>query len=150
MGATPAAVNVAQPKFFEALDKELKSTPLDQWKTYLRWHYIHAVAPELSKEFVDETFDFYGKVLTGTPENEPRWKRCVSAADEGLGFALGKVYVKEYFPPEAKARADAMVGNLIAALREDLKTLPWMGEATRQQALHKLDTFNPKIGYPEK
>ena len=150
VGATPVAVNVAQPKFFEALDRELKSTPLDRWKPYLRWHTIHAVAPELSKAFVDETFEFYGKVLTGTPENEPRWKRCVSAADEGLGFALGKVYVKEYFPPEAKARADAMVGNLITALREDLKTLPWMGEATRQQALHKLDTFNPKIGYPEK
>ncbi len=150
VGATPVAVNVAQPKFFEALDKEIHSTPLDQWKTYLRWHYIHEVAPELSKKFVDENFDFYGKVLTGTPENEPRWKRCVSAADGGLGFALGKAYVKEYFPPEAKARADAMVKNLIAALREDLKTLPWMGEATRQQALQKLDRFNPKIGYPEK
>jgi predicted metalloendopeptidase len=99
---------------------------------------------------VDEDFEFYGKVLTGTPENEPRWKRCVRATDAGLGFALGKAYVKDYFPPEAKARADAMVRNLIAALRDDLKTLPWMGEATRQQALRKLDKFNPKIGYPDK
>jgi putative endopeptidase len=141
---------VAQPKFFEALDKQLRATSLDDWKTYLRWHFIHAAAPELPKRFVDEDFEFYGKVLTGTPENEPRWKRCVRATDAGLGFALGKAYVKDYFPPEAKARADAMVKNLIAALREDLKTLPWMGEATRQQALLKLDKFNPKIGYPDK
>ena len=74
----------------------------------------------------------------------------MTAADGELGFALGKAYVKEYFPPEAKARADAMVKNLIAALREDLKTLPWMGEATKKQALEKLDKFNPKIGYPDK
>jgi len=150
LGIAPAAVNVAQPKFFEALDKQLASVPLDNWKTYLRWHLISGTAPELSKAFVDENFDFYGRTLTGTPENEERWKRCVTAADGELGFALGKAYVKEYFPPEAKARADAMVKNLIAALREDLKTLPWMGEATKKQALEKLDKFNPKIGYPEK
>jgi putative endopeptidase len=149
-GITPAAVNVAQPKFFEAFDKQLASVPLDAWKTYLRWQLISAAAPQLPKAFVDENFDFYGKTLTGTPENEPRWKRCVTAADGELGFALGKAYVKEYFPPEAKARADAMVKNLIAALRDDLKTLPWMGEATKKQALEKLDKFNPKIGYPEK
>ena len=77
-----------------------------------------------------------------------RWKRCVSATDDAIGFALGKAYVRDYFPPEAKARADAMVKNLIAALRADLATLPWMGEATRKAALAKLDTFDPKIGYP--
>jgi len=149
-GITPAAVNVAQPKFFEAFDKELRATPLGAWKTYLRWHYVSTAAPMLPKAFVDENFDFYGKTLTGTPENEPRWKRCVTAADGEIGFALGKAYVKDYFPPEAKARADAMVKNLIAALRDDLKTLPWMGDATKKQALEKLDTFNPKIGYPDK
>ena len=149
VGVTPAAVNVAQPKFFEALSKEMVATPVAQWKPYLRWHFVHAAAPYLSKAFVDASFDFYGKTLQGTPENEARWKRCVSSTDEALGLALGKVYVKEYFPPEAKARADAMVKNLIEALREDLKTLPWMGEATRQQALDKLSTFNPKIGYPD-
>ena len=149
-GVSPTAVNVAQPKFFAAFDKELQATPLPQWKTYLRWHLITAAAPALPKRFVDEDFEFYSKTLTGTPENEPRWKRCVSSANGELGFALGKAYVKDYFPPEAKARADAMVKNLIAALREDLKTLPWMGEETRKQALEKLATFNPKIGYPEK
>ena len=146
----PAAVNVAQPRFFEAFDKQLQATPLDAWKTYLKWHLVSAAAPQLSKAFVDENFDFYGKTLTGTPENEPRWKRCVTATDGEIGFALGKAYVKDYFPPEAKARADALVRNLIAALRDDLKTLPWMSEATKQQALTKLDKFNPKIGYPDK
>jgi putative endopeptidase len=144
------AVNVGQPKYFEAVNQELTATPLPSWKTYLRWHLIHAAAPSLSKKFVDESFDFYGKTLQGTPENEVRWKRCVSSTDEAIGFALGKAYVRDYFPPEAKARADAMVKNLIGALRADLATLPWMGEATRKAALEKLDKFDPKIGYPDK
>jgi predicted metalloendopeptidase len=151
IGAPPvAAVNVGQPLYFEAINKELLATPLPQWKTYLRWHLIHAAAASLSKKFVEEDFDFYGKTLQGTPENEARWKRCVSSTDGAIGFALGKAYVRDYFPPEAKARADAMVRNLIAALREDLATLPWMGEATRKAALAKLETFDPKIGYPSK
>ena len=151
LGTPPvAAVNVGMPVYFQAVNKELTSTPLPVWKTYLRWHLIHAAAPSLSKKFVDEDFDFYGKTLQGTPENEVRWKRCVSSTDNAIGFALGKAYVRDYFPPEAKARADAMVKNLIAALRADLTTLPWMGEATRKAALAKLDAFDPKIGYPDK
>ena len=145
-----AAINIGQPKYFEAVNAELVATPLPVWKTYLRWHLLHAAAPSLSKKFVDENFDFYGKTLQGTPENEVRWKRCVSSTDEAIGFALGKAYVRDYFPPEAKARADAMVKDLIAALRADLTTLPWMGEATRKAALAKLDHFDPKIGYPSK
>jgi predicted metalloendopeptidase len=145
-----AAVNVGQPKYFEAVNRELVATPMPAWKTYLRWHLIHSAAASLSKKFVDEDFDFYGKTLQGTPENEVRWKRCVSSTDEAIGHALGKAYVRDYFPPEAKARADAMVKNLIAALRADLSTLPWMGEATRKAALAKLDAFDPKIGYPDK
>jgi len=150
-GAPPVtAVNVGMPKYFEALNKELLATPLPHWKTYLRWHVIHAAAPQLPKRFVDENFAFYGAVLEGTPENEVRWKRCVSATDGLVGFALGKVYVREYFPPEAKARADEMVRNLIAALRDDLTSLSWMSEATRQAAIAKLDAFGTKIGYPDK
>ncbi|HWZ87121.1 MAG TPA: M13 family metallopeptidase, partial [Thermoanaerobaculia bacterium] len=144
------AVNVGQPLYFQAVNKELTATALPVWKTYLRWHLVHAAAPSLSKKFVDEDFAFYGQILQGTPENEVRWKRCVSSTDNAIGFALGKAYVRDYFPPEAKARADAMVKNLIAALREDLATLPWMGEATRKAALAKLDAFDPKIGYPDK
>ncbi len=148
VGVVPAAVNVAQPRFFESLSRQMRAIPLSDWKVYLRWQLLHDSAPRLSKPFVDENFAFYGKILQGTPENRPRWKRCVTATDGALGHALGKAYVRDYFPPEAKARADAMVRNLIAALRSDLETLPWMGEATRKAALEKLDRFNPKIGYP--
>jgi putative endopeptidase len=148
-GVQPAAVNVAQPKFFEAVSREMLATPLSQWRTYLRWKTVNEAAPSLSKAFVDADFAFYGKTLQGTPENEVRWKRCVTATDAALGQALGKSYVRDYFPPEAKSSADAMVRNLVAALREDLQTLPWMGEATRQKALEKLAAFRPKIGYPD-
>ena len=146
---TVVAINVVPPAFFETVDRELVATPLPSWKTYFRWQLVHAAAPSLSRKFVDENFDFFGKTLEGTPELETRWKRCVSATDDRIGFALGKAYVREYFPPEAKARADAMVRNLIAALRADLATLPWMGEATREAALAKLDAFDTKIGYPD-
>lgn len=150
--AAPAvpAVNVGQPKFFQSLDRILKSVPLADWKTYLRWQLINAAAPSLSAKFVEEDFDFNSRILQGTEKNLPRWKRCVSATDGALGFALGKIYVRDHFPPEAKARADQLVQNLIAALREDLATLPWMGAETRKAALAKLDAFTPKIGYPEK
>ena len=88
--------------------------------------------------------------MQGTKELLPRWKRCVSATDRQLGEALGQIYVQKYFPPEAKARALEMVNHLIAALRDDLKTLPWMSPATRKQALAKLAAFTRKIGYPDK
>jgi putative endopeptidase len=149
VGVRPVAVNVAQPRFFEAFNREIRSTPLATWKTYLRWKLLNDAAPRLSKAFVDADFDFYGKTLQGTPENEARWKRCVVAADAALGQALGKSWVREYFPPEAKAAADTMVKNLVAALRDDLKTLSWMSEATRKKALDKLAAFRPKIGYPD-
>jgi len=144
------AVDVAQPEFFKEVNQLLKSIPLADWKIYLRWHLIHAAAPALSSNFVQANFDFYGRTLEGTKKILPRWQRCVRSTDSELGFALGKVYVEKYFPPEAKARAEKMVQNLIAALREDLKTLPWMGPKTRKAALAKLDAFMPKIGYPDK
>ena len=150
--APPAlsALNVQQPKFFQALDKQLTTVPLAQWKTYLRWQLLATASPALSSQFVNEDFDFNQRILEGTEKNLPRWKRCVRATDGQVGFALGKIYVQENFPPEAKARADRMVRNLIAALRDDLATLPWMGAETRKAALAKLDAFNPKIGYPDK
>jgi len=143
-------VDVQAPKFFAAVSEELKAAPLDDWKTYLRWHLVDAMAPALSDPFVNENFNFKGRVLQGTKELLPRWKRCVRATDANLGEALGQVYVQKYFPPEAKARALDMVNNLMAVLHDDLETLPWMGEATRQQALAKLAAFNKKIGYPDK
>jgi putative endopeptidase len=144
------SVDVSAPKFFETMSRELTEIPIGDWKSYFRWHLVNAAAPWLSQPFVDEDFNFKGRVLQGTKELLPRWKRCVSATDRQLGEALGQIYVEKYFPPKAKARAQEIVGHLIDALRDDLQTLPWMGPATRQQALAKLSTFVRKIGYPDK
>ena len=143
-------VNVTAPDFFKEMGQEISAQPIANWKVYLRWHLINAAAPSLSTPFVDEDFHFKGMILTGTKEILPRWKRCVRSTDRALGEALGEVYVRKAFPPEAKTRALAMVKNLEAALADDIKTLPWMSEATRQQALIKLAAINNKIGYPDK
>jgi putative endopeptidase len=148
--AAVSEMNVAQPDFFKALDAQLTSTPLEDWKTYFRWHVVDSAAAALPEKFVNEDFDFRGRILTGAKQIQPRWKRCVQATDRNLGEALGQLYVQKYFPPEAKAHALEMVQNLIAALREDLKTLPWMGPETRAQATAKLEAFAVKIGYPDK
>jgi len=151
VGAPPlATVNIRQPEFFKAMDSELSTVPLSDWKIYLRWHLLHANAPALPDRFVRENFDFYDRKLSGTKEILPRWKRCVQSTDRNLGEALGQVYVDKYFPPAAKARAKEMVNNLIAALREDIPTLTWMGPETKKQALAKLSAFTIKIGYPDK
>ena len=144
------SINVAQPDFFKAVDHELTATPLEDWKIYLRWHLINSAADSLSKKFVDEDFNFFGRTLTGTQEIQVRWKRCVRSTDQFLGEALGQIYVKDYFPPEAKAAALQMVKNLTAALREDISTLDWMSEPTRKKAIEKLDAIQLKIGYPDK
>src|SRR6267378_6691214 len=102
-------INVGQPDFFKGLDAQLTATPLEDWKTYLRWHLVNAAASELPERFVAEEFDFRGKTLTGAKEIQPRWKRCVQATDRTLGEALGQLYVQKYFPPQAKARALEMV-----------------------------------------
>jgi len=144
------SVNVGQPEFFQALDKQLKSVPISDWKIYLRWHLITASVPALPGKFVDENFNFYGRTLTGAKEIQPRWKRCVNATDRNLGEALGQKYVEKVFPPQAKQRANQMVQNLVASLRSDLETLPWMSDPTRKQAVAKLSAIALKIGYPDK
>jgi putative endopeptidase len=143
-------INVAHPDFFKGVDKMLTSVGIEDWKTYLRWHLVHDAASALSTPFVNEDFNFYSKTLNGTKENQPRWRRCTVATDNNLGEALGEVYVKKAFPPEAKARMQQLVNNLIVALREDIPTLDWMSEPTRQAALAKLNAFAVKIGYPDK
>ena len=148
--ASPSAINVGQPEFFKAANTVFKTVSLDDWKTYLRWHLIRDTAPALSKGFVDENFDFYLKTLTGAQELKPRWKRVVTATDEELGEALGKLYVADHFPPEAKERALEMVNNLKEALADRIKAAAWMDEKTRQEALKKLAAFTVKIGYPDK
>jgi len=145
-----SAINVAQPDFFKEANRLLTEAPIDQWKSYLRWHVIHASASELSDAFVQENFDFYGAKLSGSKEIQPRWKRCVQSVNRNLGEALGQVYVEKYFPPEAKAHAREMVLNLIAALKSDIPVLTWMGPETKKEALEKLQAFQIKIGYPDK
>jgi putative endopeptidase len=143
-------VNVESPGFFKEMNQQLSSAPIADWQTYLRWHLINTTAVALSSQFVDEDFNFKGKTLQGTKENQPRWKRCVASTDRALGEALGEVYVKKAFPPAAKARALEMVRNLEAALKTDITTLSWMSDPTRKLAIVKLDAFLNKIGYPDK
>ena len=146
----PGEINVHQPEFFKAANDLFRSVSLDDWKAYLRWHLVDATAPYLSKDFVDENFDFKERVLRGTQQIKPRWKRVVLSEDGEIGEALGKLYVGFYFPPEAKARALELVNNLKEALADRIKTLEWMDEATKQEALKKLAAFTVKIGYPDK
>ncbi|MBX6325640.1 MAG: M13 family metallopeptidase [Chthoniobacterales bacterium] len=146
----PGDINVGQPDFFKAANALFATTPIEDWKTYLRWHLIDDAAQELSDDFVNEDFNFNGRVLRGTKEIKPRWKRVVNATDHALGEALGKLYVAEYFPPEAKARALEMINNLKEALADRIKNLGWMDEPTKQEALKKLAAMNVKIGYPDK
>ncbi|HEX4826280.1 MAG TPA: M13 family metallopeptidase [Candidatus Polarisedimenticolaceae bacterium] len=152
MGAKiPAvALNVQQPKFMKEVDRQLAKAPLPTWKTYLTWQFLHASSGALSAPFEEESFAFYGKYLSGATEMKPRWKRCVENVDGLLGEALGRKYVEKNFPPEAKARMQEMVKNILLALKDRINGLPWMEDATKQKALAKLATFNPKIGYPDK
>jgi len=143
-------INVWQPDFFKAANGMLTSVPLSTWKTYLRWHLLSASAPMLSKAFVQEDHEFNRKTLSGIPEIPPRWRRCVNAVDGNMGMALGRIYVKEHFPPEAKRRVDELVKNLLAALDEDIDTLTWMSPATKKAAHAKIATFETKLGYPDK
>jgi len=148
--AAPGDINVGQPDFFKAVNDIFKTVSLDDAKIYFRWHLLRAMAGTLSKDFVDENFRFYEATLRGTKQIKPRWKRVVAKTDEELGESLGKLYVAEHFPPEAKARALEMVNNLREALADRIKTLDWMDEPTKQEALKKLAAFTVKIGYPDK
>jgi endothelin-converting enzyme/putative endopeptidase len=146
----PARLNVTEPVFLTELDRQLRTVSVADWKTYLRWNLIHAVAGTLPKAFVEADFAFYGTYLSGTKEQKPRWKRCVENTDALLGEALGKKYTDKYFPPEAKARMHLLVKNLLAAMHDTIERLDWMSAATKERAFQKLATFNPKIGYPDK
>jgi putative endopeptidase len=143
-------MNVDQPKFMAEMDRLLEQEPLANWKTYLKWHLLNSTSSSLSEPFVDEDFAFNGKYLSGATEIKPRWKRCVESTDQNFGEALGKKYVEQYFPSRAKARMQEMVRNLLAAMRDDILTRPWMTDETKEKALAKIATFDPKIGYPDK
>ena len=148
--ANPAYEIVGQPEFFEALNKLVAEHPLSDWKVYLRWHLLNASAAFLPAAFEQEDFNFYGKVLSGQPEQEPRWKRAAHVIDGSLGEALGQLYVEKYFTPEAKARMNDLVENLKAVFHDRLEKIPWMTAETRAKALAKFERFTQKIGYPDK
>jgi putative endopeptidase len=144
-----ANLNVSEPNFIKEVGRQLRQTSLADWKTYLTWQLLNAKADVLSEAFVRENFAFQGKYLSGATEIKPRWKRCAESTDQLLGEALGKKYVEKYFPPEAKARAQEMVMNIVAAMHDTIEGLSWMGPETKKKALEKLSTLNPKIGYPD-
>jgi len=145
-----ASLNVTAPDFFRGLEAELKTEDLNDWKTYLRWHYVHSQAQYLASTFLKENFDFYSKTLQGVEQMPPRWKKCVGGVDGDLGEALGQVYVEKYFGPDAKQRAARMVKGVQEAMERDLNQLPWMSDTTKKKALEKLHGMANKIGYPDK
>jgi len=142
--------SLSQPKFIAEFDKLLATAPVPQWQAYLKFHLVSNASTALSQAFQDNRFDFYDKTLRGQPEQKDRWKRVVDAVNDAMGMGLGELYVARYFPPEAKERAEQLVTNVRAALKEHIENLDWMSAATKQKALEKWALFLPKIGYPDK
>lgn len=142
-------MNLAPAKFFQELDAMMKDVPVDSWKTYLRWMTLNSTAPMLSSKFADEHFNFFNRYLSGQKERQPRWKTCVQTTDGHLGEALGMEYAKRAFKPEAKARMNELIDNLMLAMKDRIAGLEWMSEETKKQAQAKLATFKRKIGYPD-
>jgi putative endopeptidase len=143
------SVIVGQPGFFKALDKTLKKFTLNDWKTYLSWNVVHDFAPYLSQAIDKENFNFYSKTLSGAKEQKPRWKRVLRAEEAAFGEMLGQQFVKEFFNPTTKARYEKMVEDVKLVYAKRIKGLEWMSEATKAQALIKLQTMKKKVGYPE-
>jgi putative endopeptidase len=141
-------LNVTSPGYFTALERQLTTVPLNDWKTYLRWHAARLASPYLSAAFVNADFDFFSRTLTGARELQPRWKRCVGRVDRHLGEALGQVYVEKYFTADTRARTLRMVTQIEKAMEEDVNSLEWMSAATKGQAIEKLHGVTNKIGHP--
>ena len=143
-------LNVSTPDFFKAVNALIEKEPAEAWRAYFRWHVLHSEAENLPKAFYDENFDFFGKTLSGQKEETPRWKQCTAMTDRALGEAVGQGWVKEHFPPQAKASMDKLVLALEKSLGDDIQTLPWMSDETKKAAEEKLRLIRNKIGYPEK
>jgi putative endopeptidase len=139
-----------QPDYLAAYAALVGKTELSTLKSYFEWQLVRAYAPYLSKPFVDANFAFYGTTITGVTANRPRWKLGVDAVEEALGEAVGQQYVARHFPAERKARMETLVANLLAAFKQSITDIDWMGAETKKQAQGKLATFMPKIGYPDK
>lgn len=143
-------VVIGQPVFFEYLNKAVKTVPLSDFQTYLRWTVLDAAASKLTAAFEKQNFYFYETILSGTKEMKPRWKRTISAANGQIGELVAQEYVKRAFSPESKKRVNELVDNLIAAFEIRLTKLDWMSDSTKKKALEKLASFNRKLGYPDK
>ena len=148
--AVIAEVVVSQPSFLEGLESLLVESELDAWKDWLRWQVVHSASPYLSSDFVAANFEFYGRTLSGTDELRPRWKRGVGFVEGAMGEAVGKIYVRTEFPPTSKERMTVLIDNLLEAYRQSITALPWMSDETKKRAHDKLDSFNPKIGHPDR
>ncbi len=146
---TVATLNVSSPGYVKTVNEVIEAQNLPAIKSYLRWHALHGAAPMLSKPFVDENFNFFSATLSGQKEQTPRWKRCVRTTDAALGEAVGQDWVKQYFPPDAKANMEKLVAALEKAMAEDIRTIGWMSDATKVEARKKLDAFRDKVGYPD-
>ena len=143
-------INVGQPDFFAELSKMLSDTDISRWKIYLKWRILTMTADLLSSEFEESKFDFYGRFLSDKQAMQPRWKRVTSSTENALGEAIGKLFVKKYFPAEAKERMLDLVENLRIVLKEKISGLEWMSESTKKEAHKKLERIRVKIGYPDK
>ena len=141
---------VLEPRFMQEVDVVINETPMDVIKDYMKWHVINAAAGYLNNDAVQANFDFYSKELGGTTEMRPRWERVLGNTNGVMGEALGQLYVDAAFPPEAKAAAQEMVDNVLAAMENRIKNLDWMSDETKEQALNKLASTTVKIGYPDK
>ncbi len=148
--AAQDTVIIRQPSYLEGFNQVFADAPINEWKTYLTFKLLHGYAPELSEDFVNANFDFFGRAMQGTPEIQPRWKRGLARINADIGHSLGKLYVARHFTPEAKQRMSELVENLRAAFSDRLDTLEWMSAETREQARDKLNKFRPQIGYPDK
>jgi putative endopeptidase len=146
----PREFIVSQPDFFTGISKMMKTVPLDSWKVYLKWQLVSRLSSYLPKSYADLNFEFYGKTLSGSLVERPRWKRVQEVTDGALSEAIGQMYVKKYFPPEAKQRMVNLVDNLRKSLGERIMALGWMSETTKQKAMEKLNSITVKVGYPDK
>ena len=144
------SVIVGQPEFYQTVGRLLKTTPLADWQAYLNWQLAHRFSPTLSKPFADENFHFYGTILRGATAQRPRWKRVLDLEERALGDDLGKLFVKDYFKPEAKERYQKLVANVVSSFSEHIQKLDWMSDSTKRTAEAKLQKISRKVGYPDK
>jgi len=143
-------INVYQPPFFKELNSMMKTIPVADWKTFLRWALINNTAAYLSSDFEKQNFDFYNKTLSGQEKMEPRWKLVLDVTSYSLGESIGQLYVQKYFPPVAKQKMTDLVMNLKKSLKVRIENLTWMGSQTKLEAIAKLDKMGVKVGYPDK